>query len=288
MYRIICLLTGLLYISGCEPLLTEKSEAIPSYEKKKMVSEKIVRQEIPVSDSFTPDEESFLTPTYIVSLGDSLTEGVGSSKDPKGYLAFLKKQLESDLDAVKIVNYGMEGNRSIQLLRQLEQKKVQEDLEKADIVVMTIGGNDIMNVFNRNFMNLEMKQFKSAKREYEALLNQILDKIRTYNQDAQIYFIGLYNPFSKNVDELYEVDVIISDWNNSVEKIVGSYDSVKYIKIEDIFKNTKEDLLYKKDYFHPNDRGYELIASRVYDNMEIYLGGKATIEAGAKGDEIQQ
>lgn len=288
MYRIICLLTGLICISGCEPILTEKSEAIPSYEKKKIVSEKIVRQEIPVSDSFSPDEESLLTPMYIVSLGDSLTEGVGSSMAPKGYLANLKKQLESDSNAVEIVNYGIEGNRSAQLLRQLGQKKVQKDLEKADIVVMTIGGNDIMNVFRQNFMDLKMKQFKSAKREYEVLLNQILDKIRTYNQDAQIYFIGLYNPFSKNVDELYEVDVIISDWNKSVEKIVESYNLVHYIKIEDIFENTKEDVLYKKDFFHPNDRGYELIASRVYDHMAIYLSEQPTTEAGSKGDEIQQ
>ena len=67
------------------------------------------------------------------------------------------------------------------------------------------------------------------------------------------------------------------------------HDSAYYIQIEDIFKNTSEDLLYTEDYFHPNDRGYELIASRIYQSMEFYRNGRTTIvEASAKGDEKQQ
>lgn len=276
-------------MSGCDPILTEKSGAIQSNEKQKNVTEHSEKKETPVSYTKDPIPDSSLKLTRIVSLGDSLTKGVGDSTDHGGYLPYLEKQLETDLDlsSVEMVNYGVKGYRSVQLLKQLDKEKVRKDIEYADSIVVTIGGNDIMKVFKQNFTNLEMEQFQFAKKEYEANLKQIIDKIRTYNKSAPIYFIGLYNPFSKNNGELYELDLIISDWNKSEKRIIEKYDSAYYIKIEDIFKNSTEDVLYTEDYFHPNDHGYELIATRIYRNMEFYLNGRTTIEASVKGDEKQ-
>lgn len=292
MYKITCLLVGLVLISGCDLILTEKSTNIQSNENENQNHEtpQKMNEEIPVSKTEKINPNYSLEPTLIVSMGDSLTQGVGDSKEHGGYLPYLQKQLETELDlhAVEMINYGIEGNRSVQLLKQLEKEKVRKDIIYADSIVVTIGGNDIMNVFKQHFTNLEMEQFKSAKREYEAVLNQIIDKIRMYNKSVPIYFVGLYNPFSKSFKELYEVDLIISDWNKSGEKIVTQHDSAYYIHIEDLFKNTSEDLLYTEDYFHPNDRGYELIASRIYQGMELYRNGRMTIEASAKGDEKQQ
>ena len=54
-----------------------------------------------------------------------------------------------------MVNHGVEGNRSVQLLKQLEKEKVRKDIINADSIVMTIGGNDIMNVFKKHFTNLK-------------------------------------------------------------------------------------------------------------------------------------
>lgn len=271
MYKITCLLIGLIYLVGCVPIVTEKSGTIQPVEKQHSVTEKIEQEEIPVSNTGDPILDSLIKPTFIVSIGDSLTQGVGDSTNHGGYLPYLQKQLEteSNLKAVKMVNHGVEGNRSVQLLKQLDNEKVRKDIKHADSIVVNIGGNDIMNVFKQNFTNLEMEQFKSAKRKYEAVLTQIFNKIRLDNKAAPIYFIGLYNPFSKK-DELYELDLIVSDWNKSGEKIVEKYDAAYFIKIEDIFKNSTEDVLYTKDYFHPNDRGYELIATRIYRNMEFY------------------
>lgn len=285
-YKITCLLIGLIYMSGCDPILTEKTGTNQSNDIN--VTEQIPNKDIPVSYTGDPILDSFFKPKLIVSIGDSLTQGVGDSKNHGGYLPYLQKQLEteSNQNSVKMVNYGVKGNRSAQLLKQLNKEEVRKDIKKADSIIVTIGGNDIMKVFKQNFTNLEMEQFKSAKKDYETVLVQILDKIRMYNQSAPIYFIGLYNPFS-NKDELYELDWIVSDWNKSGKKIVERYDSAYYIKIEDIFKNSKEDVLYTEDYFHPNDRGYELIATRIYRNMDLYTNGGKTIEAGVKGDEKQ-
>jgi lysophospholipase L1-like esterase len=40
-------------------------------------------------------------------------------------------------------------------------------------------------------------------------------------------------------------------------------DNAYFIDIHDIFINNEENLL-AEDYFHPNDRAYELIAGRIY------------------------
>ena len=88
--------------------------------------------------------------------------------------------------------------------------------------------------------------------------------------------------------DLHELNQIVADWNKSGETIIEEYDSAYFIKIEDIFTNTDENLLYAEDYFHPNDRGYELIATRIYNHMDLSTLGGETVEASAKGDEKQQ
>ncbi|MEH6949386.1 SGNH/GDSL hydrolase family protein [Bacillus sp. JJ634] len=278
-YTITCLLICLFLISGCNQSQTVSTQPLEQYRHLTELSKK---QEIP--SRFFPD------PIQIVSVGDSLTQGVGDSKDNGGYLPYLKKKLEKEpnITAVEMVNYGVRGNRTDQLLKRLDKKEIREHIEQADSIVVTIGGNDIMKVFKQNFANLEMEQFETAKIGYEDRLRKIFDKIRTYNKSAQIYLVGVYNPYTKIFADLYELDMIIADWNNSGEKIVSKYDSAYFISIEDIFQNTTEDLLYTEDYFHPNDRGYELIATRIYNNMEVATLGRETLEAASiRGDEPQ-
>lgn len=277
-YKITCLFICLVWISGC----SQRSASEQPTVQQQYVVELSKKETIPAS--FFPD------PVQIVSIGDSLTQGVGDSKDNGGYLPYLQKNLEKEpsITSVEMINHGVRGNRTDQLLKRLDKAGVQEDIEQADSIVVTIGGNDIMKVFKQNFSNLELNQFDSAKIGYEKRLRQILDKVRSENERAQIYLVGVYNPFSKWFGDFYELDEIMNDWNDSGKRIITEYDSAYFIEIDDIFQNSKEDLLYTEDYFHPNDRGYELIAERIYNNMEVLTIGKDTMEASAKGDDDQE
>lgn len=274
-YKITCLFICLVWISGCsQDTVTEQ----PSVQQKNVVE---LREKETIPASFFPD------PVQIVSIGDSLTQGVGDSKDNGGYLPYLQKNLEKEptITSVEMINHGVRGNRTDQLLKRLDKISVQEDIEQADSIVVTIGGNDIMRVFKQNFSNLELYQFESAKIGYERRLRQILDKVRSENEQAQIYLVGVYNPFSKWFDDFYELDEIMNDWNETGKRVITDYDSAYFIEIDDIFQNSKEELLYTEDYFHPNDRGYELIAKRIYNNMEVLTIRENTLEASAKGDD---
>lgn len=274
--KYISLFVSLVLISACSHnrLALDSEKNVPKSQLE--LSEK---KNIPVT--FFPD------PVEIVSVGDSLTAGVGDSKDAGGYLPYLKESLESEptITSVKMDNFGVKGNRSDQLLERLDSTAIKGSIEKADAVVITIGGNDIMKVVRNHFSELKMAQFNDARKGYELRLKQIIEKVRLYNQDTHIYLVGVYNPFSQWFTGFGEFDTIMEEWNKSSERIVTEYDEAYYVNIGDIFKGTTAEVLYTGDYFHPNDLGYQLIADRIYRNLDIMSLGYDALAAGAKGDE---
>lgn len=273
--KYISLLVSLVLISACSHnrLALGSENNVPKSQLK--LSEK---KNIPVT--FFPD------PVEIVSVGDSLTAGVGDSKDAGGYLPYLKESLESEptITSVKMDNFGVKGNRSDQLLKRLDSTAIKGSIEKADAVVITIGGNDIMKVVRNHFSELKMAQFNDARKGYELRLKQIIEKVRLYNQDTHIYLVGVYNPFSQWFTGFGEFDTIMEEWNKSSERIVSEYDEAYYVNIGDIFTGTTAEVLYTEDYFHPNDLGYQLIADRIYNHLDIMSLGDA-LAASTKGDE---
>lgn len=205
----------------------------------------------------------------IVSVGDSLTEGVGDSTNRGGYLPYLQTSLENEkkINQTKFQNFGVKGNRTDQLLKRLESEEINTAIEGADIVIITIGGNDVMKVVRENFSNLQLTYFKKAIKQYEKNLHEIIQSIRTYNQQTKIILVGLYNPFYTWFSNVKELDEIIDEWNEASKFIIGMYEQAYFVEIDDLFAYDGESLLYS-DYFHPNDKGYELIASRLFQKID--------------------
>lgn len=199
----------------------------------------------------------------VVAIGDSLTEGVGDSSKQGGYVPYVVKFISEQkaVDDVQVSNLGKRGDRTDQLLERLKQDEIAAKVARADIVFMTIGGNDMMKVVRDFFYNISFKTFEKEQNKYEVRLSQVLDKVREMNPDAHIYLIGLYNPFLHSLKSVNEINIIVNQWNEASEKVAGQYKDVTYVKVEDVFE-VKESLL-AKDQFHPNKKGYELIAQRI-------------------------
>ncbi|KMY50486.1 SGNH/GDSL hydrolase family protein [Peribacillus loiseleuriae] len=273
--KITCLLFGLFLLTSCSNL-----QIVSNYTLQQE-NELGLKGKVAIPATFFPD------PIEIVSLGDSLTQGVGDTTDTGGYLPYLRHLLEKEptITSVNFVNHGVKGNRTDQLLKRMKEENMVADIKKADAVVITIGGNDIMRVFHQNIIDLKMEQFEKARIGYEKRLEQILNKVRLNNDHAQIYLVGVYNPFSKVLSAFQELDIIMDQWNRSGRTIVEGYDNAYFIEIGDLFENTAENLLFTEDHFHPNNRGYELIANRIYQEMHIETLGRVSTEVSAKGDE---
>ena len=247
-------------LTGCSglPFLNGKESA----EHSKTNITRSLKKEIPAD--FIPTNLS------VVSVGDSLTQGVGASNDQEGYIPYLSAYLETNrgIKDAHFSNYGVRGNRTSDLLSRLQDDQIKRDITNADAVVITIGGNDIMKVVKDKFTNLTMADFLKASVSYENRVEKIFQTVRQYNKDAEIYFIGLYNPFGKWMSAFSELDTIMDDWNEIGMEVTKRDSNAYFIRIDDIFSVSDENLLYKEDYFHPNDRGYELIAARIYDEMK--------------------
>ncbi|MBM4762936.1 hypothetical protein GNT69_11635 [Bacillus sp. B15-48] len=202
----------------------------------------------------------------IVAIGDSLTEGIGDETESGGYVGILNHTFEDHHANIKIENYGKKGNRTDQLLKRLDNKEIASSIAKADIILITIGANDVMKVVKDHFMNLHLELFEKEKLSYIERLRTIINKIDELNPDAQTYIIGFYNPFEEHFSEISELGMIMNDWNKASETVTEDFNNVSFIPIDDLF--IESDVVLADDYFHPNTSGYKQMAKRVLESLE--------------------
>nr|WP_249745364.1 SGNH/GDSL hydrolase family protein [Mesobacillus boroniphilus] len=213
-----------------------------------------IEQANPVEDNTEKDGK------VVVALGDSLTRGTGDDTG-KGYIGYLVDELEDkSKEKITIHNFGVKGYRSNQLLDQLKQAEIQRKIQSADYILITIGGNDLFQS-GQAFLQMDEKQIAQAKESYLKNLESILKELRTMNDLAVIFHIGLYNPFiDLNDSEL--TTKIVRDWNYDTNKLLDQNEKAVYVPTFDLFQLSVNDYLYT-DKFHPNAEGYRLIAERV-------------------------
>lgn len=205
--------------------------------------------------------------SHIVAIGDSLTQGVGDSTKQGGYVGILDSQLNADNNLVTFDNYGKRGNRTDQLLKRIDEPEIVKSLKRADIVIMTIGANDIMQVLKENFTNITYEAFSKERVNYEIRLQQIFAKLEELNPNASVYLVGFYNPFQQYFEHIKELDMIVEDWNHTSEQVAKEAGAT-FIPTKDIFTSTEVNL-FADDHFHPNDIGYKLIAERILNYLVI-------------------
>lgn len=203
---------------------------------------------------------------HIVSIGDSLTQGVGDEENNGGYVGILDERINQDSTLAKLDNFGKAGNRTDQLIERLSDEDITAAIEQADIVIVTIGANDIMKVFKENILNVTLDKFKAEEPAYRERLQTIIDEISEKNGRAQIFLVGFYNPFKGYFTDIDELEHIVNDWNDIGESVVSENNQTNFVPIKDIFDEPEETIL-SGDNFHPNHHGYELIAERILENV---------------------
>ncbi len=216
------------------------------------------------------DNEVYFFPNdlNIVALGDSLTQGVGDESANEGYVGLL----EADLDnKVVIENYGIAGYRSDQLLELLNEPNVVASLTKADIVLITIGANDMLKVFKRDFTNLKTEPFLTELEQFENRLKDIFTTIHQANANSNIYLIGFYDPFSTYFPEIEELSYIYTQWTDKSKVVTDSFDYTYFIPTNDLFKEDIKPFL-ADDNFHPNQAGYQKISSQIINYIKTGIG----------------
>lgn len=197
----------------------------------------------------------------VLALGDSLTRGTGDAAG-KGYIGYLMDHLKekSNQKLMNLYNLGINGQTSGQLANQLKHSEIQRQVKNADIIIITIGGNDLFRG-GRTIMNLNIQNVKELEEKYLQNLNVILSDIRSLNTEAAIFLIGLYNPFIQ-LDDAEITSKIVRDWNYRSADVSAKYPKTVFVPTFDLFQLKVDDYL-SADKFHPNAGGYRMIAERV-------------------------
>lgn len=206
---------------------------------------------------------------FYLALGDSLTRGVGDETQDYGYTIRLQQELEkwAMVEEVELDNRGKNGRRSDQLLSLLERGHYEEELQKANLITITLGGNDVMKIVKKNLFSMKKSMFDKELPRFAERYEQIIAEIRKVNPDAPIILVGFYNPFSIVVDEITPFDPIISEWNDEIDKLAATDENACFVSVEDLFVSN-EDMVYHVDFFHPNSTGYDRMTKRIIESMQ--------------------
>jgi lysophospholipase L1-like esterase len=210
------------------------------------------------------EEASLLDENFtILGLGDSLTIGTGDQSS-HGYIRHVFEALKENNDEhAKLINFAANGYRTTQLLEDIKQRPgVIAAIKQADMITLTIGGNDIFSVGE------EVNVAAARERMPDSIntIDQILSNLAELNPNAFIYYIGLYNPFIE-LEQSEDTSLFVQDWNHEVFKIVNRYPNLTLVPTFDLFEKNVMSYL-SSDHYHPNQEGYKLIADRIIQTIQ--------------------
>lgn len=250
-----------------------------------------------LSVSAAEDEPDFTVkvsaPPHIVFLGDSITAGYGLdgyapddlSVCPS-YANILTKEFDSELPAqagFTAENYAKSGTTSIQLLEKLRSGELDEALERADAVVLSIGGNDLLDTFlsiaepdigfgeTIDRLRSLSEDLDEKLKGFEVNMPQIAEELVKRCGKTPVFVQTLYNPMEDtfisavnemSAEKIGELNRIITDC---------SKDGVMYT-IADVaagFAGRANELTNIGSFdIHPNAAGHAEIARIVYPIVE--------------------
>ncbi len=106
---------------------------------------------IPLSPSVSAEEQ--VKPLRVVALGDSIARGYGCRPE-EAYGRLLADHLAEELDGtgttVTFANYGVDGLTSEGLRTMLKTDEIQTAVADADLVTVSIGGNDLLGFLRQS------------------------------------------------------------------------------------------------------------------------------------------
>jgi lysophospholipase L1-like esterase len=163
----------------------------------------------------------------IICFGDSLTYGTGASRG-MNYPSQLSKMISRP-----VINAGVPGDTTARALQRLERDVL---AYSPDVVLITLGGNDLKNGIARD------TAFENLKR----IVNQI------HNRGARVIVGGLHIPFRDR------------GFGKGYQQLAAETGATL---IPNILEGIMGNRSLMSDPIHPNDAGYKIIAERFYKAM---------------------
>ena len=196
-----------------------------------------------------------------IVVGDSLGRGAG---DPAGL--GIGGRLDDELKRRRIpaqetVNIAVNGARTADLLQRLDSPNVRHLLGEANVVIVSIGGNDLWG--GSDWRNAPPPDPAAVMDEVLGRVEKVIATVREASPTSRIFLVGLYNPF-RDAPFGAQLNGLVNTWNARVVERFSSDSNLTVVQTVDIFSHRDRLAL---DRFHPGAEGYELIARRIADAL---------------------
>lgn len=222
---------------------------------------------------------------YLV-LGDSIGYGSGIRNSQDACYG----KIVADTNGYEYANHAIPGHTTTNLIARLKEDVVKADVEKADIISISIGGNDFLmsNLYGLMFdamVKEDYSKFDEIAHSFYENFSTIISMIRELNGEAVILMQTLYNPQSGYLRAPYQqgADRI----NAAIEKF--SKENPGEIIIVDVATALNSDMgNFASDAIHPSAKGNEEIAKAVLSEIAKFSPeGKTEPVINVKGDDIK-
>ncbi|VDG30770.1 ethanolamine utilization protein EutQ [Lactobacillus sp.] [Lactiplantibacillus mudanjiangensis] len=178
----------------------------------------------------------------LVAVGDSLTEGVGDETEG-GYVGQIKDILTKKQNLkVSTTNAGKSGDRSDQILARINKSKtLQKKIAAADVLTVTVGGNDLLQTLEgaltSNNTAKNNTTVAKAQTTYAAKLTKLFNKLRQLNPNASMFVFSIYNPIYVNFPNVTAISKYVSQWNDQTQTTLGNYKKAYFMDINTVMSH---------------------------------------------------
>jgi lysophospholipase L1-like esterase len=222
-----------------------------------------------------------VTSFHYLALGDSIATGNSSRGTTTSYVTTFYNHLKTLYPAATMRNLAVDGDDASELLARLTTSTYKDEIIKADVITISIGGNNIMDAGENFFSSLNNVIAEENTVAFEADYPKIITAIRALNSDARIIVQTLYNPFNTIAISGYAGDPALQieteGYISRVNAAINSVTDTKYtvVDIHKLFLESyaEKGLMGKITYFypliqlfrdpHPNQTGENLIGSKI-------------------------
>ena len=250
-------------------------------------------------------EKQVDVPPNMLFLGDSIAEGYGlegfetDKYSCSSYANILRDRYAKELEGKcneNMINDAVSGDTSEQLLTHLTNGEFDQNLATSDVVVISIGGNDILEIFldflendlkisfNESSASLDLGNISplgvaqslgdmsdnidKALEKFDENLIKISDYINQ-KTDSVVIIQTLYNPI-ENIDQLEILENFaekkISKLNEHIKNNASNGSQTNYIVADvaaDFVGKAQKLTNISRFDIHPNTEGHKIIADRV-------------------------
>jgi lysophospholipase L1-like esterase len=256
-------------------------------------------------------------PVVLLGLGDSVTQGLGASAGNSYFNRLLANpsdefdemreiNLTRVLPRLESANLSVSGMTSIECVdHQLPKLKPWPGKESFGLVVLTVGGNDVVHNYGRTppregaMYGAKKSDIAEWKKNFGDRLEKIAGKVRKiFPGGSHIFIADIYDPTDGDSDTQFaglprwpDGSAVLNEWNSVVRKFAQRHDDVTLVEMRAAFLGhgihctqfwhhsyRSEDpyYWYWDNLEDPNDRGYDAIRRLFLNEIARVLPGRLT------------